>query len=188
MKGCRSLTDDEVRQVYETLGNERDRCLFVLGLRTGLRISELLSLRVKDVWENEQVTEWVTVSKANTKGRLESKTLPLAESARKAIQDYLSRREWLEGMQPLFRSTKGRQAITRVQAHRVLKAAFNRLGLTGKLATHAMRKTFAHKIHNAFGGKIEKTQQALCHKSLSSTASYIQVDREEVVSAILGLR
>ena len=49
MAGCRPLTDAEVQVVEQTFVNARDRALFVLGVYTGFRISELLSLRRGDV-------------------------------------------------------------------------------------------------------------------------------------------
>lgn len=54
MKGCRALTADEVVRVSQAFHGtyaERDRALFILGIKTGFRISELLSLGVGDVWQ-----------------------------------------------------------------------------------------------------------------------------------------
>jgi integrase len=53
MKGCWALTDDEVARVSQAFRGThaaRDRALFLLGVKTGYRISELRSLRVGDVW------------------------------------------------------------------------------------------------------------------------------------------
>jgi len=90
MKGCRSLTDEEIQSVFNQLQGPRNKMLFVLGVKLGLRVSELLSLKLQDVLEHGQVGKFVTVAKKNTKGKLESKTLPLTESAREAIQTYIN--------------------------------------------------------------------------------------------------
>jgi len=185
MKGCRSLSESEVEAVFQVLGNTRDRLLFIMGVKTGLRISELLSLRVQDVWVAGNPGSEVRLAKCNTKGKREGRQVPLTAQVKQALVEHL--RTSADLRQPLFKSTKGQAAITRMQAHRVLKAAFQRLNLEGNLATHAMRKTFAKGVHEALGHRIEKTQIAMGHRSLGSTASYIQVDREEVVAAILGL-
>jgi integrase len=52
MKGCRPLSDEEVKLISQSFGGtfgKRNKALFVVGYRTGFRISELLSLRVDDV-------------------------------------------------------------------------------------------------------------------------------------------
>jgi integrase len=187
MKGCRSLTDQEIEDVFGVLTTKRDKLLFLLGIKTGLRISELLSLQIKDVIQHGEVGNWVTVQKKNTKGKIESKTLPLTDRIRQVLKEYLDTVPNREHELPLFKSTKGRTAITRMQAHRILKAAFNELKMTGNLSTHSCRKSFAKRVHTAMGEKIEYTQVALCHRSLSSTASYVQVNQETVVKAILGM-
>lgn len=187
MKGCRNVTDEEIVKVLNILKTPRDRMLWTLGLKTGLRISELLSLKIKDVYLHDKVSDWVTVSKANTKGKAESKTFPLTDSAKEAVKVYLESLSCFDPNDSLFRSTQDNKAITRIRAHTVLKDAFNSLELTGKLSTHVMRKGFAHRVHEALGRDILKTQKAMAHKSLSSTASYLSVNEEEVNGAILGL-
>jgi integrase len=55
MKGCRPLTDTEITEVLQSFAGRyalRDKALFVLGLLSGFRISELLSLRVQDVYRH----------------------------------------------------------------------------------------------------------------------------------------
>jgi len=187
MKGCRSLTDKEIENVFNELKTLRDKALFVLGVKSGLRISELLSLNIKDVVEYGVVGSQVTVAKRNTKGKAESKTLPLTVSAKEALQKYLDSIGTLDLNEPLFKSTKANKRIGRMQAHRILKDAFTALELKGNCSSHSLRKSYAHRVHKALGNDILKTQVALSHKSLSSTAQYLQVDRAEVEDAIRGL-
>jgi len=137
--------------------------------------------------EHGQVGSQVTVAKKNTKGKIESKTLPLTSSAKVALGEYLSSLRVVDPNDFLFRSTQSRGPISRIQAHRILKDAFNTLQLKGKCSTHSMRKSYCYRVHKALGSKIEKTQVAMGHKNISSTVSYLAVDREEVEKAILGL-
>jgi Phage integrase family len=72
MKGCRALTDDEVARVIQAFRGTyaaRDRALFVLGIKTGFRIAELLSLRMGDVWQHGQFLDRVAVLRRYMKGQ-----------------------------------------------------------------------------------------------------------------------
>jgi integrase len=64
MHGCRAFIDDEVKLIAKSFGGRyatRNRALFVSGVRTGLRISELLSLTVGDVQQHRRMVEAVSV-------------------------------------------------------------------------------------------------------------------------------
>jgi integrase len=93
MRGCRPLTDDEIARVLAAL--ERDRyharnhALLVLGCRTGFRISELLSLRLGDVWRDGKVLTEVEVARRYMKGKRRSRRLPLHEEARTALEPWI---------------------------------------------------------------------------------------------------
>lgn len=70
MKGCRPLTDGEVALVAQSFGGAyaaRDEALFLLGVRSGFRISELLSLRVGNVYEHHRLVDRVTVARRHMK-------------------------------------------------------------------------------------------------------------------------
>lgn len=179
MIGSRPLTDQEIEVVLLNLTNTRDRTLFLVGIRTGFRISELLSLRIENVIQYGKVANQITVSRSNMKGKHSSRTVPLHPQAKKALEKYLLTFSSYELKTRLF-------PFSRQHGHRILKAAFNEAQLTGKVSTHSMRKSFANKVHAALGENIFKTQQALGHKSVSSTASYLSFKQDEINDAIMG--
>ena len=88
---------------------------------------------------------------------------------------------------PLFPSRKGDKSISRAQAHRIIAeaAAVNELG--GKVSTHSMRKSFAARVYDALDGDLLKTQKALGHASVNSTAQYLSFQQEEVDSAVMAI-
>lgn len=190
MTGCRPLTDAEIVSVSGSFAGRhaaRDKALFVLGTKTGFRISELLSLKVQDVWQDGRAMHHVTVERRNTKGKAVGRTLPLHETARLAIEAWLCELKAPRGDDYLFKSGKGaNQAISRQQAHKVIVDAFKANGLSGKVATHSMRKTFAAKVHEALGNDVFKTQRALGHRSIQSTLSYLEINQDEINAAILN--
>ena len=194
MKGCRPLTDQEVEQTLQAFGGpyaSRDRALFLLGVRSGFRISELLSLRLLDVcsaWQDRRSCD--------------SRATAHEEESRRAHRVVASRSArgfevWIGELRELgymtsdvwvFQSRKGRnQAMSRVQAYRILHAAFERVGIEGTLGTHSMRKTFANRMYERLDHDLLKTQRALGHKNINSTVSYLSFRQEEIDEAILGM-
>lgn len=189
MKGSRPLSDGEVAQVLEALNHGpfklRNKALFLLGLRSGFRISELLSLRVKDVFQNGNFVTRVTVDRCHMKKKTEGRTVVLHPQAREALTEWVRFHfEKLPLDTALFVSREG-NPMDRRSAWSLLTKAYAKCGLTGKLGTHAMRKTFAKKMHAKLGNDLIKTQKALGHRSVNSTVSYLSFNEEEIDDAIL---
>lgn len=186
MAGCRSLSLNEISLVLAALNTPRDRALFVLGVRSGFRISELLSLKVGDVVQQGAIVSTVMVHRRNMKGKEQSRAVPLHADAKQAILDYIgltTRPDFY-----LFKSRKLFNApLSRIQAGRILKDAYRAAGIGGKVATHSMRKTFATQIHDKLGRDLLKTQRALGHANINNTVKYLTVDDAEIDAAILGL-
>ena len=194
MKGCRPLSEEEISQVTQAFDGPfalRNQALLVLDVRTGYRISELLSLRVGDVYQRGQVVDWITVPKRHMKGQTAGRTLPLHAEAKGALQRWLEaygRQQPLLPTLVLFPSRKGvNRPLQRGQAHHILQEAYRTNGLTGMIGCHGMRKTFAKKVYERTGRDLRATQHALGHQSPASTAAYLAVDEAAVDAAILAL-
>lgn len=190
MKGCRPLADDEVKAVsgaFSGPNGARDRALFLLGLRSGFRISELLSLRVGDVLQSGRIVDRVTVRRRHMKKHTEGRTVLLHPEAAAAL------RAWLDGLgqvgpqTPVFLSRKGsNHPIGRIQAWRILHARFTAAGLMGNLGTHSMRKTFANRVYERLGHDLVRTQRALGHLNINSTVKYLSFAEADIDAAILA--
>lgn len=194
MKGSRPLTEGEIKRVVKSFTGQyatRDRALFILGIKTGFRISEILSLRVKDVWNGGEVVDRVTVQRRNMKKKIEGRTVLLNLEAKKALAAWVEELHEDGFSKPntyLFQSRKGRnRPISPVQAYRILQKAFETNQMAGRLGTHAMRKTFAERIYQALKGDLVKTQRALGHKNINSTVSYLSFREEEIDQAIMTI-
>lgn len=185
--GSRSLSDSEISDIVNLL-SIRDSTLVILGIRSGFRISELLSLRVTDCIQHGLIRNSLTVSRSKMKGKRASRSVPLHNEAKQAIER-LIKYYGLSQDSYLFRSRVGEnKPISRSQAHNVLKEATNALGLSGKVSSHSMRKSFATRVYLASGKDLKTTQLALGHSNLSSTSHYLSVDQDEVNSVILGIK
>lgn len=182
MLGCRPFTDEEVQQLVSSLKNERDKCLFILGIRTGFRISELLSIKVGDVYKDGKVLSSVYVARRNMKGQKAGRSLPLHQDAKDAIAKHIQANNPREY---LFDNGRG-DALKRCHAWRIIKGAADAVGLEGKIATHSLRKSYAKRVHEALGKDITKTQIAMGHANLNNTVKYLSFDQDEINQAILG--
>jgi integrase len=161
----------------------RNKALFLLGVRTGFRVSELLSLQVEDVCQHSQVADRVTVRRANMQKKIEGRTVVLHPEAKAAVAAWVAEAGLTSG--PLCPSWKGEGAISHVQAWQVLQEAYEANRLQGQLGTHAMRKTFANRVYTALNGDLVKTQRAMGHKNINSTVSYLSFREEDIDNAIL---
>ena len=194
MKGCRPLTADETDDVAAAFAGtnaRRDRALFTLGFTTGFRVSELLSLRLADVVEAGEIVDRVSVRRRHMKRQVEGRSVALNPKAKDALAAWLRElhdRGYMAGDDYVFQSRKGDNApLTRVQAYRVLKAAYAAAGARGKTGTHSMRKTFAARVYDYVDHDLVKTQRALGHRNINSTVSYVSFADADVDAAVMAI-
>ena len=93
MKGTRPLDNDEIRLVsacFTGTFEARNRGLFMLGVSTGGRISELLSLTIGDVYQNRKAVTDLLFDKSIVKGGEVSRAVPVNRDGRMAIEDLIS--------------------------------------------------------------------------------------------------
>lgn len=115
----------------------RDYLLFVTGINTGLRISDIRTLKVSDVLnEDRKSNTHVTITEKKT-GKL--KKFKINDSLSREFMDYTKNMKMNDY---LFYSRKGiNKPITRVQAYRILNTVARKIGLE-EIGTHTLRKTF----------------------------------------------
>ena len=163
--------------------NMRDYCLFVLGINSALRISDLLKLKVGDVVDDRgRALERITLREKKT-GK--AKAFPLSKNAQKAIQEYLDTRNWTPN-EPLFLSRKGGTHIGRTRAWTVLNDAARTVGIKDNIGTHTLRKTFAYHAYKA-GYDLSILQQLLNHSSPGVTLRYIGITQDDIDNVYLNV-
>ncbi|PFZ19545.1 site-specific integrase [Bacillus wiedmannii] len=151
-------------------GKPRDLLLFIFGINSALRISDILKLKVGDVRGKE------SISLKETKTR-KSKRFHLNSSIKKAVAELIpptaDDNDWL------FPSRKGDKAISRIQAYRILNTAADRAGLNIEMGTHTLRKTFAfHAYKN--GTDLALLQTILNHSSQRETLVYLCIEQKQI--------
>ena len=153
---------------YLRARNERDYVLFLLGIHSGLRISDLLALKVKDVMRGDRM-----IIKEIKTGK--TKSFPLAKAVLKEVGAYASQCK----SEYLFPSRKGKGPITRQQAYLILNGASRVAGIREPIGTHTLRKTFAYWAYKQ-GASLELIQKILNHSSSSTTLRYLGITQEEI--------
>jgi len=192
--GCRALSNEEIDILCSAFGGKyrlRDRAIFQIGIFTGFRISEILSLKICDVLRNGEVRESVTVNKAWMKGRKESRTTPLHSCARAAIRDWI---DSLHGENqlaesPLFPRQGTNMRLSPKTYWTILKSAASKAGVpTERIGTHSMRKSFASRMwHSPFvNGDIAKMARLLGHRDPTNTLRYIEFMDGSLEMAVLA--
>lgn len=168
--------------------NLRDYCLFVLGVNSGLRVSDLLNLKVSDVIDEKgNLKNRIALREQKTMNTRNNKELnfPISDTAKKAITEYLTTRDY-ELDEPLFISRKKKAALQRAQAWKIINDAAKTVGITDRIGTHTLRKTFAYHAYKA-GVDIIQIQQMLGHKSPAITLTYIGITQEQLDKVYLNL-
>lgn len=161
----------------------RNHTLFVLGINSGLRVSDLLSLRVSDVQDvNRGIKERITIREGKT-GK--DKDFPVGDTARKALQEYLEGSDLSSG-DPLFPSKKGNNPISRIQAYRIINEKAKVLGIKERIGTHTLRKTFGYHAYQ-MGMDLSVIQKLLNHSSPGVTLAYIGITRDDLDNVYLKL-
>ncbi|MEK4886416.1 site-specific integrase [Bacillus sp. FSL W8-0223] len=146
---------------------ERDYILFLIGINTGLRIGDLLKLKVSDVRRKKKI---VIQEGKTKKPRMINLTNIYDE-----VQEYVKTvdSEWL------FPSRKGDKPITPTQAYRQLNKAAEMVDITEGIGTHTMRKTFGYWFYKQTKD-VAKLQAILNHSHPSITLRYIGITEEEI--------
>ena len=160
------LSKDEVKKLIDSTDNVKSRLIVSLLYSSGLRVSELVNLKVSDLNLDEN-TGWVRKGKGS-KDRLFAVSQNLAEE----IKEYLIERP----NQYLFSKDK---PLTTRNIQKIIKGTKQRAGITKKVTPHTLRHSFATHLLEQ-GTDIRIIQSMLGHSSLSTTQVYTHVSNEQI--------
>jgi len=162
------LTKEEVKKIIDSIENEKHKLIVMFLYSSGLRLSELINLKVKDLELNERIG-WVRTGKGE-KDRMFIISERLVEELRK----------FTEGKNPddyVFSGRKGRLSPRTVQ--KIVKIAVKKAGINKEVSPHTLRHSFATHLLEA-GENIRKIQELLGHASLNTTQVYTHISKEEL--------
>ncbi len=172
-----TLTTEEIDRLIAavegpTAKGRRDSAMLEVLYSCGLRVSELVSLRVGDLFFGEG---YIRIIGKGDKQRL----VPISDTARERIYAYLDERTPASSNEEvLFLNNRGKQ-LTRVMVFTILKEAARRAGIEKQISPHTFRHSFAtHLIEGGAG--IRQVQELLGHENILTTEIYTHLDRQHL--------
>jgi site-specific recombinase XerD len=163
----RALDSLDVKKLLSVIPRVRDRAMILVLLRTGIRIGELLNLRVSDVYLPERKIHLV-VGEKNRTGRV----VYLSGDACQALQEWIRKRD---AGKPLLIYGQGRSSLSYTAARAMFQKYLKKAGISEKgYSLHGLRHTCVTELLNA-GMRIECLQQVLGHSNLEQTRRYARL-------------
>lgn len=173
--------DDLINAIdLSTPEGERNRAMLETLYGCGLRVSELISLKISDLFFDE---DFIKVTGKGDKQRF----VPISDVNKKYIDIYRNEiRVHLkiqEGFQDiLFLNRRGKQ-LTRAMIFTIVKNLATTIGLNKSISPHTFRHSFAtHLLEN--GADLRAIQQMLGHESITTTEIYMHVDRSHLAEVM----
>ncbi|MDD3662278.1 MAG: site-specific integrase [Candidatus Pacebacteria bacterium] len=161
---------------YLKSNNERDFVMFMFGIYTGLRISDILLFRVRDVKEKDAV--YIREEKTG-----KEKKFPLNKELKPIIAEFIRGKRDFEY---LFKSPNyPNKPISRQQAYNILTKAAKVFGMDN-IGTHTLRKTFGYHMYQQTHDAVT-LKEIFNHSDISVTLRYIGINQDNKDKAIRGL-
>ena len=180
------LTQAEIELLFnDGLQTHRDRTLFGVCLYTACRVAEACSLEVVDIYTTKgAVRPTINFRKHNTKGKLQTRTIPVIEDLRSLLTAWKPH----TGQTYLFPGRHRCHHWRHLQsdsADRILREAFERVSIEGA-STHSFRRTALTQMSNA-GIPLRVIQEISGHRNLEQLQRYLEVEPDQVRGAIASL-
>lgn len=165
--------EDKVRRYFKKHEDKRRYPLFIIGLNTGLRIGDIVKLKVKD-FNNEYL--YLEEEKTSKKKRI-----ILNDEIKRVILEYYSD---APGGAYLFPSRQGGH-ITPCQTWRWFKEAKKACRIKYNIGTHTMRKSLGKKVNKKYGTDV--AQMILGHDNQRDTLQYLGIEQNMLDDVLLNL-
>lgn len=167
-----------IKRNLKEAGNARNYLLFVMGVNTALRISDLLSIRIGDIVDKQgEIKEYLFIKEQKT-GR--NAKIYLNEVVKQALEKYFESMKSIDPDSYLFKSERSDKPLERVRVWMMIQGWAKEAGLEGeRYGTHSLRKTWGYQARKQ-GASIEQISEKLGHKSVTVTKRYLGINQEEI--------
>lgn len=179
MNFVQPIRDPEIiRAIKEDLveKSDRNRMLFITGINSGLRISDILLLRVIDT----KKSYFNLIEKKTGK----KKRIEMTPGLRLEFKEYV---EGKQDHEYLFKSREGvNKPISRSMAYKILSESAAKFGLDD-IGTHTLRKTFGYHFYKKYKN-VAMLQQIFNHRDQETTLIYIGISQDEMDKAMKNFK
>ena len=162
------LTREEVRKLIDSVSNKKHKLILELLYSTGMRLSECVNLKVRDIEFDEGVI-WVRKGKGS-----KDRIIILSKKLSDDLKSFVSNSE---GDSFVFKGKSGNLSKRAVQ--KIVGNSAKRAGISKKVSPHTLRHSFATHLLES-GVDIRKIQVLLGHSNLSTTQIYTSVSKSEL--------
>ena len=163
------------------LDSPRNFALFVVGINTAFRASDLLALTVGQV-RQLQPGETLPVREKKTK---KERRVTLNKTAQDAIQKLLATMPAVTDDKPLFQSRNGGNALKVSTLNGMVKEWCGWVNLPGNYGSHTLRKTFGYQHRVVFGTDLPTLMQVYGHSTQAQTLHYLCIQADEIKDAFM---
>lgn len=166
----------KIKQLYHYLNGIHPKyaLIFKFGINTGLRIGDILPLKVRDIYnERGMFREHLTLVEQKT---AKEKRIKLNETLRKCLNHYIQEQKLAAG-DYLFFSQKGGH-LGRIHVYKKLREAAEALGIEN-LGTHSLRKTWGYWTYKISKYNIGLIMDTFNHGSPTITLRYIGINQDQ---------
>ena len=161
--------------------NPRNHLLFVLGINNGLRVGDLLKLKINDV-RKLKPGQSIVIRECKT-GK--NNILMINKTVYKALRIFLENAGPDDG-EYLFASRKTKRPLTIQSVNALVKKWAREINLSGNYGAHTLRKTFGYIQRTEFGVGFEVLSKRFNHTSPAVTMRYLGLTSDEVNDVLMN--
>lgn len=182
----KSLTDEECDKLLGSTNLRWHKSLAVLMLDTGIRVGELVQLKVSDLWYLDSPAAMLDIRKDIAKNK-QLRSIPVTSRLHEEIEFLHNHYWWLHRKPPTDYAFYGRDHGTPIGCRTVQRLIkfFGDHALHRRVTPHMLRHTFATRLMRKCS--IRVVQQLLGHSSLQSTQIYTTPNHQDLQKAIDSL-
>lgn len=178
-----TLSHEEIRKIIDSVDlsdpeGERNRAILETLYACGLRVSELIQLKISDIYPKEQ---FISIFGKGNKKRL----VPISERALSIIlryKDYVRVHQKIQNKNILFLNRRGEQ-LTREMIFLIVRKAAKKAGIEKKISPHTFRHSYASVLLEN-GADLFSIKQLLGHESITTTEIYTHLELKQLRNTI----